>query len=533
MSIKARILFYRSSGDQMVGLRRARLSIGTLLFSVAMVAIAAMTGAAPVGATAASGGHISWGSHRLTLRAGQELTLRLERPNVGLCSLAVGGPRHAARQWTYRAGKGLMRVALHPTSDTQAGRWTIAAACVPTGTTNRQTISTIVLIVNKAAARGGLVGSHGPAVSLPLIEPPFGIGRGGAGNGNPFQQGECTYWGYQNRPDIYETSVADGAPAGGPIPNDPHGRMWWDAFDWAKMASEYGHFPEGTTPEVGAIWVEAPGPQNDYYGHVTYVTSVISSTTFLDSEMNTNGELDGPHYNMRRTVSAGSVFIYQLPAPSQSAPPNPDQYVGTIVQWNGDTKAQKTAWLVGDDLHRRWIPTIAVYQCLKAQGVPGPVALSSSVLNELPDLTNEWATCADAGGGAGGGAGPTPTSSPPPTPTPAPTTAPTTAPTPAPTPAPNSRGTYSETVGGVTHTWTDYTDAGGTEGSSIAAFQTVQVTCAVEGFQVADGDTWWYEIASDPWDNNYYASADAFYNNGQTSGSLHGTPFVDPAVPVC
>jgi hypothetical protein len=28
-------------------------------------------------------------------------------------------------------------------------------------------------------------------------------------------------------------------------------------------------------------------------------------------------------------------------------------------------------------------------------------------------------------------------------------------------------------------------------------------------------------------------SADAFYNNGATSGSLHGTPFVDPAVANC
>ena len=30
-----------------------------------------------------------------------------------------------------------------------------------------------------------------------------------------------------------------------------------------------------------------------------------------------------------------------------------------------------------------------------------------------------------------------------------------------------------------------------------------------------------------------YASADAFYNNGHTSGSLTGTPFVDNNVPNC
>ena len=91
----------------------------------------------------------------------------------------------------------------------------------------------------------------------------------------------------------------------------------------------------------------------------------------------------------------------------------------------------------------------------------------------------------------------------------------------------------NETVGGVTHTWTDYADAGGTEGPSIAGSQTVQVTCRVTGFAVADGNTWWYQIASSPWNNVYYASSDAFYNNGETSGSLVGTPWFDPAVPVC
>jgi hypothetical protein len=30
------------------------------------------------------------------------------------------------------------------------------------------------------------------------------------------------------------------------------------------------------------------------------------------------------------------------------------------VQWDGDTKQQKTAWLVGQDGKRRWIPTSAI-----------------------------------------------------------------------------------------------------------------------------------------------------------------------------
>lgn len=110
------------------------------------------------------------------------------------------------------------------------------------------------------------------------------------------------------------------------------------------------------------------------------------------------------------------------------------------------------------------------------------------------------------------------------------TSPPTTGSPPATPPAPT---TYAETVGGVSHTWTNYTNAGGTEGPSIAAYQTVQISCRLEGFKVADGNTWWYRIAQSPWSTHFYVSADAFYNNGATSGSLIGTPFVDTRVPLC
>jgi hypothetical protein len=93
--------------------------------------------------------------------------------------------------------------------------------------------------------------------------------------------------------------------------------------------------------------------------------------------------------------------------------------------------------------------------------------------------------------------------------------------------------TYAETVGGLAHSWTNYLNAGGVEGPTIPAYTTVQVSCVITGFKVADGNTAWYRIASSPWNNQYYVSADAFYNNGATSGSLRGTPFVDPAVGRC
>lgn len=93
--------------------------------------------------------------------------------------------------------------------------------------------------------------------------------------------------------------------------------------------------------------------------------------------------------------------------------------------------------------------------------------------------------------------------------------------------------TWSETTGGVANTWTNYTNAGGTQGPSIGSNQTVQIACKVTGFRVANGNTWWYRISSHPWNDQFYVSADAFYNNGATSGSLVGTPFVDPNVPNC
>ncbi|MFI5959765.1 hypothetical protein [Cryptosporangium sp. NPDC051539] len=97
-------------------------------------------------------------------------------------------------------------------------------------------------------------------------------------------------------------------------------------------------------------------------------------------------------------------------------------------------------------------------------------------------------------------------------------------------PAPQAR---TETVGGPTHTWSDYASGGGTEGPLISAFQSVQISCWVPGLAVANGNTNWYRIASPGWNNTFYASADAFYNNGATSGTLKGTPWLDPAVPHC
>ena len=68
----------------------------------------------------------------------------------------------------------------------------------------------------------------------------------------------------------------------------------------------------------------------------------------------------------------------------------------------------------------------------------------------------------------------------------------------------------TETVGGDTHTWTNYTNAGGSAGAVIPAYSSVQISCKLSGgFRVSDGNTWWYQIVSSPWNYSFYVSADA------------------------
>ena len=332
---------------------------------------------------------------------------------------------------------------------------------------------------------------HAPKPQTVAVDP---NGSKGAGDGNPGEANYCT-WGAWNLAKWLGTAVY------GP-PGQNHAKYW------ADNAARNG-LPVGTEPRVGAVFVKTSG----YYGHVGVVIAVTSPTTFIAREMN-GGQLiagtdahttefgkyaDHPH------TTENMKFIYQPGT-------QPGAYVGHIVQWDGDTKSQKTAWLVGQDGKRRWIPTSAIYYCLKSHGVPGPDVLSAQRLDEYPDLNGQWVTCGSSGYGAGSGDPPAEAQ---------------------PSIPPPAQATWRETVGGNANTWTNYTNAGGTQGPTIPAFSAVDIACKVSGFRVADGNTWWYRIASPPWNGQYYVSADAFYNNGQTSGSLVGTPFVDPSVASC
>jgi transcriptional regulator with XRE-family HTH domain len=92
--------------------------------------------------------------------------------------------------------------------------------------------------------------------------------------------------------------------------------------------------------------------------------------------------------------------------------------------------------------------------------------------------------------------------------------------------------TWTETTGTPAHTWADPVQLTGA-GTPLGPRQSVQVLCRVRGYVVQDGDPWWYRLASTPWNGHYYATSDAFYNNGATSGSVDTGVVVDEQVPVC
>lgn len=94
-------------------------------------------------------------------------------------------------------------------------------------------------------------------------------------------------------------------------------------------------------------------------------------------------------------------------------------------------------------------------------------------------------------------------------------------------------GSRAEYAGGLAHTWSNPKLAEGRAGKELVAGESVLITCRLKGFKVQDGNVWWYRIGSAPWSDHFYATADAFYNNGHRSGSLIGSKFVDLKVPLC
>jgi len=307
----------------------------------------------------------------------------------------------------------------------------------------------------------------------------------------------------------------------------------------AALASR-GDRPQEATDVAAAAAVNEGDPRLDLYSAEMQgwlsdpnCPQPAFDPTFGDFETNAPAWVESVQIAwdiLKRTCTASSpglpAYFYEFP-------------VGTIIR-DPDNGRSLLITLQG----WKHIPTGGDYLCFQNQGHP--------VVN-LPGMTNytlgldagdiscvvppaqpEPAPALEPAPEPAPTPAPQPTPEPPPAPEPAPAPSPDPAPEPAPAPAPpQSPTTWAETTGGVAHTWTNHLNAGGTEGPTIGKNQTVQIACKLTGFRVANGNTWWYRIASPPWSGQYYVSADAFYNNGATSGSLVGTPWVDPAVRDC
>jgi NlpC/P60 family len=217
----------------------------------------------------------------------------------------------------------------------------------------------------------------------------------------------------------------------------------------------------------------------------------------------TGGNVDLPHKASEQAVHPGGQVV-----PKSALQP------GDLVFFGGGSMAKAVHVAIYAGHSEVWVA--------EDYGIPVRLRTLKWIEHGLPydGAVRFWS--ATSGSGSPGPSGSSEV-----TPSPDPSEPPSTSAPAPPTP------TYAETTGSVVHTWTDYADAGGSEGPEIASNATVQIQCKVTGFTVEDGNTWWYEIASSPWSDDYYASADAFYNNGETSGSLKGTPFVDGSVPNC
>lgn len=166
---------------------------------------------------------------------------------------------------------------------------------------------------------------------------------------------------------------------------------WADnANNWAQKASSHGVFVD-QTPAVGAIAQWNGGS----LGHVAYVEASDSNgiTITMDDYYTKSPWPNGYTANVHIGTTSPAWpdnFIHFKDRVTSS---QPAYYAGKIVQWNGDTKAQKTSWLVSPDLKRYWIRDISTFSCLTKSGFPNAGPISSALLDQLPDQTGQLAVC--------------------------------------------------------------------------------------------------------------------------------------------
>jgi surface antigen len=125
-----------------------------------------------------------------------------------------------------------------------------------------------------------------------------------------FQNGQCTQWAAEKRPDVIKTIVVNTIARdlqqglGEVIPN-------FDARYWPSLAQQAG-IATGQKPKVGALMVFQPGTLGaGSAGHIAYVQSV-QRHSFTISEMHAPVLFQVTHETLRRSDARqpGVRFIY-------------------------------------------------------------------------------------------------------------------------------------------------------------------------------------------------------------------------------
>jgi surface antigen len=495
-----------------------------------------------------------WQHHASSVRQRHTTLLTLDRAGRSACQLEVSKRGDRTETFNYSEGSAPIRFAITPSNRTRLGIWKLEAACVQLGQVAAKRSTLHLKVIGTHRGTAFLVGKHGPSYVVPVnygqVTNPIKIPAGGRGGDpgddypwkNVKQDSGVDPWGEDYREC---TSFVAWALHSRNLYNMP---FHDDAYNWGLDAEHLG-IPVNHTPTVGSVAWEPAIPGHPW-GHVMWVSAVSGSTVTVEEY---NEHLANPGTYDQRSFNVNSEpyqyihfkdMSYAPPSVPTPAPPTTPPSGNTHPETTGSVASTWTNYSTASGTEG---PSISSNQTVQvsckisgfmvADGDNWWYQVASSPWN------NSYYVSADAFYNNGGTSGslrgtpfvdsnvPTCGGSSSGTTTTTPTTTTTTPP--ATTPPPPPPPTYAETVGSVAHTWTNYANAGGTQGASISSNQTVQISCKVTGFQVADGNTWWYRIASSPWNNVFYVSADAFYNNGATSGSLHGTPFVDPNVPNC
>jgi len=132
-------------------------------------------------------------------------------------------------------------------------------------------------------------------------------------------------------------------------------------------------------------------PSQDFYYWAQFSKFVRPGAVRVES--NNVGDLSTVAFrDGNRTIII--VLVSAKHADGGSANNDERDMTGNIVQYKGETKQQKTSWLVGSDGYRRWIGDSSTYNCLKSDaGVKGPFNQPGSSLDKYINLQGVWAVC--------------------------------------------------------------------------------------------------------------------------------------------